>query len=125
MEKTPNGSDNQESLAEAVERTQKIAQLNDNLRRTGQGGQIVATQGIASLPQETQLAITGAIKNFTNFEPDNDPYGEHDFGAVTIEGMRIFWKIDYYAQDMMHLSPDASDPSVTNRVMTIMRAEEY
>jgi hypothetical protein len=31
---------------------------------------------------------------------DNDPHGEHDFGAFEHEGQRIFWKIDYYAPDM-------------------------
>jgi hypothetical protein len=26
----------------------------------------------------------------------NDPCGEHDFGAVHIEGETVFWKIDWY-----------------------------
>lgn len=122
---TPNGSEHSEKLSEGSEKTQRIAQLNDQLRITGQGGQIVATQGITSLSPEIQATISQAIQTFTSFEPDNDPYGEHDFGAVTVEGIKIFWKIDYYAHDMMHLSPDKSNPNVTNRVMTIMLPSEY
>lgn len=53
------------------------------------------------------------------------PPGEHDFGAVEIEGETFFWKIDYYDETMSYLSPDPADPTITNRVMTIMRADEY
>jgi len=107
------------------EKKARIVFLNDQLRETGQGGQIIATQGIATLPQETQLALSQAIQDFSNFSEENDPYGEHDFGSVEVAGHTIFWKIDYFAQDMMHLSPDKSDTNLTNRVMTIMLASEY
>jgi Protein of unknown function (DUF3768) len=57
------------------------------------------------------------------------PYGEHDFGAFTFdhegESLRIFWKIDYYAPDLLHGSEDPADPAQTIRVLTIMLAEEY
>ena len=57
--------------------------------------------------------------------PDNDPYGEHDFGAFEYENHKLFWKIDYYNTDLTGGSPDASDPKVTTRVLTIMLRDEY
>ena len=46
---------------------------------------------------------------FKAFTADNDPCGEHDFGAFDHQGQRIFWKIDYYAPDMEHGSEDPAD----------------
>ena len=35
-----------------------------------------------------------ATGKFSVFEPENDPDGCHDFGAVDIRGQKVFWKID-------------------------------
>ncbi len=59
------------------------------------------------------------------FTPDNDPFGEHDFGAFEQNGERIVWKIDYYDLAMEFGSPDPADPYQTTRVLTIMLAGEY
>tara|TARA_Y100000815_G_C12948051_1_gene351839 strand:- start:59 stop:265 length:207 start_codon:yes stop_codon:yes gene_type:complete len=66
-----------------------------------------------------------AVAEFNDFTSDNDPYGEHDFGTLTVGGRRINWKIDYYDNDLKYGSPDPADPSVTTRVLTIMLASEY
>ncbi len=42
------------------------------------------------------VKATGA---FETFEPENDPEGWHDFGAVTIRGETVFWKIDMFEAD--------------------------
>lgn len=105
--------------------TARIAELNDILRTTFLTGRVLMTEGIRALPEETQSRIVEAVQIFTDFTPDNDPHGEHDFGALTIEGEKIFWKIDYYAPDMAHGAEDPSEPAQTRRVLTIMLAEEY
>jgi len=65
------------------------------------------------------------LKVMYDFSSDNNPYGEHDFGSFEIDGHKLFWKIDYYALDMMHGSEDAANPDITTRVLTIMLTEEY
>lgn len=105
--------------------TARIAELNDVLGTTFLTGRVLMTEGIRALPEALQSRIFEAVQAFTAFTPDNDPHEEHDFGAVTIDGERVFWKIDYYAPDMMHGSEDPSDPKQTRRVLTIMLAGEY
>ena len=55
----------------------------------------------------------------------NDPHGEHDFGAFEFDGTPVIFKIDYYDKDLNFHSPDPGDPAVTERVITLMLAEEY
>lgn len=104
----------------------KIAQLNDVLRTTFLTGKVILTPGIRALADADREAIITAVREFSAFTPDNDPYGEHDFGAVTLPNVgKVFWKIDYYDDQYECHSPDASNPKVTRRVLTIMLAEEY
>lgn len=105
--------------------TLRIRELNDTLRRTGLGGKILITRGIKSLSDIAMLSAIEHVRTFDAFTPDNDPHGEHDFGSFTIDGHKVFWKIDYYALDMRHGSEDPADSTKTVRVLTIMLAEEY
>lgn len=106
--------------------TKRIAKLNDQCRKAmGIAGKLVQTAGICALPSEMQSAIREKVEAFDAFTPDNDPYGERDFGAFDHEGHRIFFKIDYYARDLCHGSEDPADPSKTVRVLTILLADEY
>ena len=47
-----------------------------------------------------------------------------DFGVFDYEGRKIFWKIDLYDRDYRFYSPAPSDPAKTNRVLTMLLAEE-
>jgi hypothetical protein len=98
--------------------------LNDALR-TSLSGSVLLTRAVAALGAEAQREIFEAVRRYDAFDAANDPYGEHDFGAVEIKGTRIVFKIDYYDRDYAFASPDASDENLTRRVMTIMLAEEY
>jgi hypothetical protein len=99
--------------------------MNDNFRSTFVGGQVVMTAGVDALPLDTKARVVLAVQSFSNFTKENDPHGEHDFGTFEIETETYFFKIDYYALDLDGGSEDPADPSVTTRVLTIMRADEY
>jgi uncharacterized protein DUF3768 len=65
------------------------------------------------------------VRCFDQFDPDNDPHKEHDFGSFEFAGQTIFWKIDHYDLAVQCGSEDPADPAVTTRILTIMLAEEY
>lgn len=103
-----------------------IATLNDNFRKTFTGGQMLLTAGIDSLTTDDVANIMLLVQNFTDFTPDNDPYGEHDFGSFMYNGNKIFWKIDYYDRFNTHFaSENPADPTITKRILTIILADEY
>jgi Protein of unknown function (DUF3768) len=106
-------------------KTARIRALNDELRQRLIGGMAVITPGVAALGQEAVARIVKTIEVYDDFCHANDPHEEHDFGAFDADGNRIFFKIDYYDSSLTVHSPDASDPAVTKRVITIMLAEEY
>jgi hypothetical protein len=102
-----------------------VRRLNDRLRRQHQGGRIVIAAGVQALGPAFLEAALAAVAAFERFDADNDPHGEHDFGALTIEGHRVLFKVDYYDSTLSAGSPDPADPTVTIRVLTLMLAEDY
>ncbi len=108
-----------------TEQTARIRALNDQLRATGEGGDIVITRGIHPLRAEVVIAAIKAVQTFTAFTPENDPHREHDFARIEVCKQQVMFKIDYYNRNLSRHSPDAGDPAVTRRVLTIMLAEEY
>ncbi len=104
---------------------QRIRALNDELRRNLPNGHAVITPGVAALSPETVARIVKTVAVYDDFCHANDPYEEHDFGALEVDGQVIFFKIDYYDKALVYHSPDPADPSVTERVITMMLAEEY
>jgi benzoyl-CoA reductase/2-hydroxyglutaryl-CoA dehydratase subunit BcrC/BadD/HgdB len=107
--------------------TDRIRALNDDLRQNiSRGrGHAVMTTGVAALGAEAVARIVRTIEVFDDFCRANDPHEEHDFGAFEAEGHTIFFKIDYYDHSMTMHSSDPADPKATERVITIMLAEEY
>ena len=103
----------------------KIAELNDCLRQTFTGGQVVMTAGVDALPAAMKASVLQKVQSFNEFDADNDPHKEHDFGSFEIDGEKFFFKIDYYAPGMDGGSEDPSDPQKTARVLTIMFASDY
>jgi hypothetical protein len=109
--------------------TARIRELNDAFRRNphllGRFGQLLVTQGVAARGIEFVDRAARAVREYETFTKDNDPFGEHDFGAFEIDGEKLFWTNDCYDNDLNYGSPNAANPSVTRRVLTIMLAAEY
>ena len=106
---------------------EQIRTLNDRLRQnlgTGIGTALITT-GVAALGDEAVARIVKTIAVYDDFCHENDPYEEHDFGALDVDGYTIFFKIDYYDPTLTCHSTDPADPTITHRVITIMLAEEY
>jgi hypothetical protein len=103
----------------------KVALLNDAFRQTFRDGKVMMTIGVAELPDCVKAEALFQVVNFSEFTPENDPHGEHDFGSFNLVGRKFFWKIDYYDKDMRFGSEDPSDPERTLRVLTLMLATEY
>ncbi len=108
-----------------VERRERIRALNDQLRRLQIGGRLMITAGVSAKGETFLTTALQAIGTFDDFTEANDPYGEHDFGALTIGSERLFWKIDYYDQSLTSAAVDPSQSDGCVRVLTVMLAEEY
>ena len=69
-----------------------------------------------------KAAAIRKVVSFDDFNEDNDPYGEHDFGRFELCNRRFFCKIDLYEEP--GVKSENGEP-VVNRVLTIMLADEY
>ena len=103
-------------------RTERIRELNDAFRKSFKGGKVVATQGVAALGDHEYHRVLQAVQEFSDFNNDNDPHGEHDFGSFEYHHQKFFWKIDLYEEPGVK----GTDPQpVVKRVLTIMLAEDW
>ncbi|MGC1470869.1 MAG: DUF3768 domain-containing protein [Sphingorhabdus sp.] len=71
-----------------------------------------------------QAALMDKVRGHV-FAGGDDPHCERDFGAFEYEGERLFWKIDYYDPTLTFGSEDPTDLAKTQRVLTIMLANDY
>lgn len=104
------------------ERQELIAVVNDMFRRDGNRViRFVVTPGVRGF--DDVPGLVKAVREFDAFDEGNDPYGEHDFGSLEWEGVKVFWKIDYYDWALEY-GEDPLSPRC-KRVLTIMLASEY
>jgi Protein of unknown function (DUF3768) len=96
-----------------------IAALNDAYRQ--QFNDWYITPGVQALPDVPGLLK--AVQQFNEFTPNNDPYGEHDFGSIVWQNEKTYWKIDYYDQQLQYWCDPLSEEC--RRVLTLMLASEY
>jgi hypothetical protein len=103
----------------------KIAMLNDKLRKEGDTsrGVIAVTTGASASGNVS--AIMKAVREYDDFIDDSDYVDDHDFGMVTVDGENYYWKIDYFdSPECECLADDPADESVY-RLLIIMRTQEF
>ncbi len=110
---------------QGASRAAAIARLNDTLRQTGHGGTVVITRSVSQLTGFRPQLLAEALARYDGFDADNDPYGERDFGDLTLFGTDLLWKIEYYDVDHRFGSDDPANPDVTRRVLTVMTASDW
>ena len=72
--------------------TSTIAALNDAFRKGEHQGtnRLLVTAGVSAKPASFVLRCLAQVRDFEAFSPDNDPYGEHDFGSFEVQGEKLF-----------------------------------
>lgn len=111
--------------SENMDKTEMIRKLNDEARRSFKNVQVMLTFGIRMKSEKEVADILERVRTFNNFNKNNDVYGEHDYLSFEYKGEKIIAKIDYYDQNYRYMSENPADPTITNRLLTIMTANEY
>jgi hypothetical protein len=107
-----------------------VARLNDAFRASingagGPPGRVVVTRAVAASGDGFVARALEAVRAFATFTDDNDPNGEHDFGAVCVDGVTLWFKIDVYDAGYEFGAEDPADPVASRRVLTILLPDDY
>lgn len=107
-----------------------VAEQNDRFRKScgtdpTVPGRIVSTASVAAEGSDFLLVALASVAGFDSFTSDNDPYGWHDFGSLTVAGIALYWKFDLFDEAYEYGSAEPSDPARTRRLLTIYRPEEH
>lgn len=102
-----------------------IYHLNDLHREAIPASKLIISRGIDRLGSTAVSEIIEKVRSFEDFNDDNDPYGERDYGSFEYNGEKLYWKIDYYNKEYDGGSEDPSDPEKTSRILTIAKLSEY
>ena len=121
--------------------TERVRALND-LARLGQNANarfVFTATLLATLtahapdPVANKIATVAAQRSLitairtAEFKPDNDPYGEHDFGSFMLGDTKILWKIDVYENDgtFSYGAEHPENPDTSFRLVTFMLPQDY
>jgi hypothetical protein len=83
------------------------------------------TSDVSYLPQEQLLELVAKVQAFESFTPENDPYGERDFGQVRQDEIDYFWKINCYDRTLGFDSVDPVDSAQTIRILFLIKVDAY
>ena len=101
------------------------ALLNDRFRQGDRSlGEYKLSRQVLALPKHKQKQLFKELQEFSDFNPQNDPSGDRSRGEIVMDNFTYIWKIDYLDTTMTMVSDDPADPSVTTRVLSIIRTGE-
>ena len=107
-------------------KTAEIRRLNDCFRKNPVLlGKVMLTANVNAHGWAFTQKCLQSVKAYDAFTDDNDPHREHDFGAFAVDGVELFWKIDYYDHNRQYGSDEPWNPAATVRVLTIIERTEY
>jgi hypothetical protein len=109
--------------------SEQLARINDAIRMNlcklrcnvpveGVYGQLVFTRNAIEMLGDNITVLIQAVGSFNDFNEDNNPYKEHDFGKIELFGQVWFWKFDYYDKKLQYFGHHT-------HVLTVMLAEDY
>ena len=114
----------QARLAEMI----AIAEQNDLFRQkptlNEASGRWVYTVAINAKGPAFLEDCVKAVGEYSDFTEDNDPYGTHEMGFMTVQGKKVWWKCDK-GDDHEWESPNPSVLVETRRVLTILFPDDY
>lgn len=110
--------------------TEQTRALNDQFRSNFDPklGMVILTDGVQALPSEQLQQLLQAVKDFNDFNSENNPYLENNMGRIELFDSSFCWKIDYLDRQHWQQSIGSTDPDdiqKTLRVMTIRFTSEY
>jgi hypothetical protein len=106
------------------DKLERICELNDNLRKSFSGGEVVLTSSVAALPDMVKASVLDQVALFEAFNEENDPYGFHDYGSFDYCNREFFFKIDFFTLEPSDEPLDLADPSKALRIMTVGLAQD-
>ena len=104
--------------------TERIRAHNDELPRDLPNGHAVMTAGVAAPGLTRSSGSSKPSRSTTISARPTTPMANTTSARSKPTATRFFFKIDYLDKALAAHSPDPSDPSVTERVIAIMLAEE-
>lgn len=113
-----------------------VAAQNDAFRKGACGlgprpardaGIVVCTHALSARDPAFLAKARRAIGEIDTFDPENDPDGFHDFGAVCVDGQKVWFKLDLYERgsEFRFGAETPDDPARTVRVMTLMLPSDW
>ena len=106
-------------------KAQQIRALKDDLRQHLIGGGAVITPGIAPLAEKPSTGLSKQSLGMMASVTATTRTENMTLGHSKPKGKRSFSRCDYYDKALAAHSPDPANSSVSERVITIMLAQEY
>jgi hypothetical protein len=103
------------------ERQERTRALDDVLRQDMRLGVAAITLGVTALGAAAVTRIVRRLPSSTTSVTPTTPVANTASEPLKLRAI----KIDHYDRRLSAHSPDAADPAVTRRIITIMLAAEY